>query len=86
MQDYTKDSVILTHDKQFRGLEEIRGFFDAFLKGVKPGFWEAFKINAKAIDRDVAYLVWQARPFVTMATDTLVVRGGSIRTQTFTAI
>lgn len=86
MQDYTKDSVILTHDKQFRGLEEIRGFFDAFLKGVKPGFWEAFKINAKAIDRDVAYLVWQARPFVTMATDALVVRGGSIRTQTFTAI
>ena len=85
MRDYSAASVILTHDKQYRGVAEIRGFFDGFLKSVQPGFWEAFKINAQAIDRDVAYLVWEARPFVNIATDTLVVRRGKIVVQTFTA-
>lgn len=83
--DYSKHSVILTHDKQYRGLEEIRGFFDGFLKGVKPGFWEAFKIQNQSVDGDVAYLVWEAKPFVSLATDTLVVRKGKILVQTFTA-
>jgi hypothetical protein len=85
MKDYAASSVILTHDKQYRGKAAIRGFFDGFLKSVKPGFWEAFKISAQAIDGDVAYLVWEAKPFVNLATDTLVVRGGRIAVQTFTA-
>jgi hypothetical protein len=85
MRDYSAASVILTHDKQYRGVTEIRGFFDGFLKSVKPGFWEAFKINAQAIDRDVAYLVWEAKPFVNIATDTLVIRHRKIGVQTFTA-
>lgn len=85
MADYSKDSSILTHDKQYRGIAEIRGFFDGFLKSVKPGFWEAFKINAQSIDREVGYLVWEAKPFVNIATDTLVVRGNKILIQTFTA-
>lgn len=85
MRDYSAASVILTHDKQYRGVKEIRGFFDGFLKSVQPGFWESFKINAQAIDRDVAYLVWEARPFVNIATDTLLVRRGKIVVQTFTA-
>lgn len=85
MRDYSTTSVILTHDKQYRGVAEIRGFFDGFLKSVQPGFWAAFKINAQAIDRDVAYLVWEAKPFVNIATDTLVIRRGKIAVQTFTA-
>ena len=85
MRDYSAASVIMTHDKRYRGVTEIRGFFDGFLKSVKPGFWEAFKINAQAIDRDVAYLVWEAKPFVNIATDTLVVRHKKIAVQTFTA-
>lgn len=85
MKDYSASSVILTHDKQYRGLTAIRGFFDGFLKSVKPGFWEAFKISAQTIDGDVAYLVWEAKPFVNLATDTLVIRGGKIAVQTFTA-
>lgn len=85
MRDYSAASVILTHDKQYRGVAKIRGFFDGFLNSDKPGFWEAFKINAQAIDRDVAYLVWGAKPFVNIATDTLVVRRKTIVVQTFTA-
>lgn len=85
MADYAEDSVILNHDKAYRGLAEIRSFFDAFLKSVKPGFWEAFKITARGVDREVAYLVWESKPFIGIATDTLVVRGNKIKVQTFTA-
>lgn len=85
MKDYAASSVILTHDKQHRGTAAIRSFFDGFLASVKPGFWEAFKIQAQAVDGDVAYLVWAAKPFVHQATDTLVVRKGKIAVQTFTA-
>lgn len=85
MRDYSSASVILTHDQQHRGVAEIRGFFDGFLKSIKPGFWEAFKIRAQSVDQEVAYIVWDAKPFVSMATDTLVVREGKIVVQTFTA-
>ena len=85
MRDYSSASVILTHDKRYRGVAEIRGFFDGFLKSTKPGFWAAFKIRAQSVDQEVAYIVWDAKPFVSMATDTLVVREGKIVVQTFTA-
>jgi hypothetical protein len=85
MRDYSPASVILTHDKQYRGVAEVRGFFDGFLKSIKPGFWEAFKIRSQSVDREVAYIVWDAKPFVNMATDTLVVHRGKIVVQTFTA-
>lgn len=82
--DHGKDSAVLTHDKQYRGLAEIRAYFDAFLKGIKPGFWEAFKLTAQSIDRDVAYIVWEAKPFISLATDTLLIRNHKILIQTFT--
>jgi len=85
MKDYTASSVILTHDQRYQGIAAIRSFFDGFLQSVKPGFWEAFKISAQAIDGDVAYLVWEAKPFVNHATDTLVIRQGKIAVQTFTS-
>ncbi len=85
MLDYTDLSIILAGGAKFSGLKEIRGFFDGFLKGVKPGFWEAFKLNSKVVEKDVAYIVWEAKPFVTLATDTVVVRKGKIHIQTFTS-
>lgn len=85
MKDYNAQSSILSQGKAYHGVDEIRHFFDAFLKGVQPGFWEAFKISTRTIDRDVAYLVWEAKPFVNLATDTLVVRNGKVWVQTFTA-
>lgn len=41
--------------------------------------------NVVRSDRDVAYLVWEAKPFVNIGTDTLVVRANKIMVQTFTA-
>ncbi|MEO7337691.1 MAG: nuclear transport factor 2 family protein [Caldimonas sp.] len=84
--DYTEQSSIVLQTGTITGLSGIRGFFDAFLKGIRPGFWEAFKIQRQEVVADVAYLVWEARPFVAMATDTLLVRDGKIHVQTFTTL
>jgi hypothetical protein len=82
--DYTEASSILLPDRSLTGLAEIRQFFDGFLQGIQPGFWESFKVLRQTVDGEVAYLVWQAKPFVAMATDTLLVRDGHIAVQTFT--
>jgi hypothetical protein len=85
LKDYGDNSVLVTPDKTFRGLDEIAGFFKAFVDGADPAFWPAFKITSMSTVNDVAYLVWEARPWVTLATDTLVVKDGKIAVQTFTS-
>ena len=84
MADYTEQSSIVLQSGTILGLANIRAFFDTFLKDIRPGFWEAFKIHRQAVCGEVAYLVWEAKPFIAMATDTLLVRDGTIRVQTFT--
>jgi hypothetical protein len=84
LKDYDDRSTIITPDKIYRGSSEIRGFFKAFLDSADPGFWPAFKITCKSTADEVAYLVWEAKPWVTLATDTLLVRDGKIAVQTFT--
>lgn len=82
--DYAEDSTIILPDRTVHGMTAIRQFFADFLQGIQPGFWEAFKITRQAVNGEIAYLVWEAKPFVTMATDTLQVRNGKINVQTFT--
>lgn len=83
--DYDEGSVLITPDRTFRGIGEIRGFFDAFLKGATPEFWAAFTLEAKIVEGDVAYITWSSEPAIALATDTLVVRDGIIAAQTFTS-
>ena len=84
--DYSEDSQIFLTDQTITGLDGIRAFFDAFLKGIQPGFWEAFKIVRQEVNGEMAYLVWEAPPFVAQATDTLLIRDGKIHVQTFTVL
>jgi len=84
LMDYTEASVLVTPDRAYRGLAEIRGFFQAFLAGATPEFWQAFTIRTQSVDGAIAYLVWAAPPAVPMATDTLYIRDGKIAVQTFT--
>lgn len=84
LSDYTEQSVLLTPDATYRGLQQIREFFDAFLKGASPEFWAAFSLGTQVIEGEVAYMTWSAGPFMPLATDTLLIRGGRIQVQTFT--
>jgi hypothetical protein len=85
MQDYTDDSVLITHAATFRGLAEIRGFFTALFRELPAGFFDALELTRSEIAGEVAYILWQRPPFIPRATDTFVVRDGKILFQTFTA-
>lgn len=83
MKDFTEESVVITPAKTYRGLAEIRSFFQDFVDNFPPAAWESFTIDRSEVVADVAYLVWNARPFVSLGTDTFLVRDGKIAVQTF---
>lgn len=83
MQDYTDQSILITHDATYRGLAEIRGFFEALFKGLPAGFFDAIKMHRQEIVGEVAYILWERNPQIARATDTFVVRNGKILVQTF---
>lgn len=86
MQDYTEASVMITHDATYRGVAEIRRFFTELFKQLPAGFFETtFRMRREEILGEVAYILWEGKPFVSEATDTFVVRDGKILFQTFTA-
>ena len=85
MQDYTEDSVLITPDATHRGLADIRGFFTAFMEGLPAGMMDSFKLNRTEVAGEVAYIIWEAKPWFPLGTDTFVVRDGKIVYQTFAA-
>lgn len=85
MDDFADDSVLITHDATYRGLAEIRAFFTALIDGLPEGFHDAIKIKRQEVAGEVAFLLWEARPWFPFCTDTLVIRNGKIRYHTFAA-
>jgi hypothetical protein len=85
MQDYTDQSVLVTHDATYRGLEEIRGFFSTLFRELPAGFFDEMKMIRQEIVGDTAYILWERKPIISRATDTFVMRDGKILFQTFTA-
>ncbi len=83
MQDYSSESVLMSPEQSFFGLEQIRAFFQAAIAGSPPGFFEAFTVVRHDIHGEVAYMVWKAEPFVKSGMDTFVIRNGKILAHTF---
>jgi len=85
LEDYTDESVLVTHDATYRGPAEIRGFFTALLANLPAGFFETMKMHRQEVVGELAYILWERQPIISRATDTFVVRNGKILFQTFTA-
>jgi hypothetical protein len=86
MQDYTPESVLFTPDGPLRGLEPIRAFFHGFLTTSPPELLRAMTLVRRDVQRDVAYILWKAEPYIPLATDTFVVRDGKILAQSFATL
>ena len=84
LEDYTDESVLVTHDAAYRGLAEIRQFFTALFRNLPAGFFKTMKMNREEFVGDLAYILWEGKPIISQATDTFVVRDGKILFQTFT--
>ena len=83
VQDYTKESVLITPTGPLHGPSEIRKFFSRFIETMPSGFLEAFKLHKQVFLGEIGYIVWEASPWVQRGTDTFFVRDGKILTQTF---
>lgn len=83
MSNYTDESVLFTPDGPIKGLAGIREFFTTFLDNSPPELIQALTVTRQDVEGEVAYIHWQAPPFIPFATDTFVIRDGKIVTQSF---
>jgi hypothetical protein len=85
MADYTEESVLITPDRTYKGLAEIRKNFVEAYKAL-PTNGTTMTVTKSVVNRDVAYIVWKAvTPTLEFkyATDTFVITDGKIVSQTF---
>jgi ketosteroid isomerase-like protein len=83
LSDYTEDSVLFTQSGLIVGLAGIRAFFERFIGDAPPELIAALTVVRQDVHGEVAYVIWKAEPFVALATDTFIIRGGKIAAQTF---
>jgi hypothetical protein len=85
MADYTEESILITPDRTYKGLAEIRENFVQAYKAL-PASGTTMTVNRSVVTRDVAYIVWTAvSPTLNFkyATDTFIIVDGKIISQTF---
>jgi hypothetical protein len=85
MADYTEESILITPDRTYKGLAEIRENFVQAYKALPAG-GTTMTITKSVVNRDVAYIVWTAvSPTLHFkyATDTFIIVDGKIISQTF---
>jgi len=83
LNDYTDESVLYTPQGVVRGLNQLRTFFENLFATLPSDWFESFAMLRRETEDDVAYILWQAKPHIPMATDTFIVRQGKIMKQTF---
>lgn len=83
MQDYSEESVFVTPSGPLRGLAAIRNFFETFIQALPSNFFDSFKMNRQEVCSEVAYIAWEAAPWIHLGTDSFLVRDEKILVQTF---
>jgi hypothetical protein len=85
MADYTEESVLITPDRTYKGLAEIRENFVQAYQAL-PTNGTTMTVTKSVVNRDVAYIVWKAvTPTLEFryATDTFIIVDGKIISQTY---
>jgi hypothetical protein len=88
MEDYTAESILITPNGTYIGLEEIRGNFVNAFKAF-PTQEAELTLNESRVVKDVGYILWAANTpgfDLTYATDTFIIRNGKIVRQTYAGV
>ncbi len=88
MADYTEESVLITPDRTYKGLDEIRKNFQNAYQTF-PQAQTTFRLNKSVIVEDVGYILWQAKAptlDLTYASDTFIIKDRKIISQTFAGV
>jgi hypothetical protein len=81
--DYHEAARLITQDRVFTGRSEIREFFAQFLGPLPSGATDRFKLRSLWVDGTIAFITWNVGEYIPLGTDTFVVQGGRIVSQTF---
>lgn len=81
--DYADDAIVFTPEGPVRGREAIREFLARFMANKPKGFPEDIRFMRRDCGNGTIYIVWSCGPDVPYATETFVVRDGTITAQTF---
>lgn len=88
MKDYTEESVLITPNATYNGLDEIRtNFVNAFK--VFPKDSSTFTLDKSIVVKDVGYILWKSKTptfNLTYGTDTFIIREGKIIRQTYAGV
>ena len=88
MKDYTEESILVTPDATYTGLEQIRtNFINAFKAFPKQS--TEFTLDKSVVAKDIGYILWKSKTptfNLTYATDTFIIRDGKIVRQTFAGV
>lgn len=87
LDDYAEDAVVVSQLGTFRGREEIAGLFEQLLEEFSAPE-ASVALDDQVVEGEYGYVVWHGETPVhdyEFATDTVVVRDGSIVAQTFAA-
>jgi hypothetical protein len=88
MVDYSDNSVVITPDSTYNGLEQIKGLFSSLFPAF-PTEGTTIELDKMVIENEVAYIIWHgSSPSVDVpfATDTFIIEDGKIQRQTFAGI
>lgn len=83
LEDYDERARFYTEARVYRGKEEIRGFFEAFMQSLPARAVERFALRSLRVDGGMAYITWSVGDDVPLGTDTFIVEDGKIVSQTF---
>ena len=85
MSDYTNESVLITQDTTYTGLEEIRAFFAGLIMHF-PHQKSNLVLDKLVANNGLVYIVWHANTpslQVPIGSDTFIIKDGIIYQQTF---
>jgi hypothetical protein len=88
MADYTEESILVTPDKTYTGMEEIRANFVNAFK-LFPRDSSTLTLNKSLVMRDIGYILWSAATptfQLVYATDTFIIQDGKIVRQTYAGL
>lgn len=85
MSDYTEESIVITLEQTYKGLNEIRLFIDELITFFPFGK-TILVLDRISVEDDLVYIVWHARTpniNIPIGSETFILRNGKIFQQTF---
>lgn len=88
MADYSEESMLITPDATYKGLDAIRKNFERAFTAF-PKEQSTLQLNKTVVEKDVGYILWQASTptfELTYGTDTFIIQDGKIVRQTYAGV